>query len=347
MWTPTKTEQRSPSVAKGLSPDQPSCYMLKGPMSDREREAAFVPGPLDELVPGLRKKLERLPPLPVHPRVVRARKHDGSTSMVLLSFRPAQSARAFHAALKPMVEAALLSELCAPANLLGADYAPLTDLTLLCFADHSLDLGSALTPFGLTPAELSGPDAAHLLALARREARTLAEPVPDEPVAAFRARVIRSPHPLANTLHEALLEYAPHQPWGKSPGLLARTAADWLATQVGFDGVGPTRAGIERLESLLVHAEPGAIRWIDPLSFQALCDLVGVLAASQQALRVEWGVCEVDADGVAPPPVLRVQRDDDTFHVPLGEHVLRWCVMPVQAHEDVPSLGAWAEHEFA
>jgi two-component system response regulator PhoP len=27
-------------------------------MSESEREAAFVPGPLDELVPGLRKKLD-------------------------------------------------------------------------------------------------------------------------------------------------------------------------------------------------------------------------------------------------------------------------------------------------
>jgi hypothetical protein len=314
-------------------------------MSESEREVAFVPGPLDELVPGLRKKLDRLPPLPVHPRVVRAQSHDGSHGMVLLSFLPAQSARVFHAALKPMVEAALLSELCTPASLLGEHYSTLTHLTLLCFADHALDLAPALTPFGFAPIALTGADATHLLALARREARTLSEPVPDEPLAAFRVPVTRSPHPLAAQLHEALLEYAPHQPWGKSPGLLARTAADWLATQAGLEGVAPTRAGIEQLEAVLVHQRPGEIRWIEPLCFQALCDLVAVLAASR-GLSVEWGVCEPDADGVAPPPVLRVHRDDETFHVPLGEHVLRWSIMPVQRHEDVPTLGAWAEHEF-
>jgi hypothetical protein len=317
-------------------------------MSESEREVAFVPGPLDELVPGLRKKLDRLPPLPVHPRVVRARNHDGSHGMVLLSFRPAQSARAFHAALKPMVEAALLSELCTQASQLSEHDPALTHLTLLCFADHALDLGSALAPFGFAPMELQSAEAVHLLALARREARTLSEPVPDEPLAAFRAAVTRSSHPLAAPLHAALREYAPDQPWGKSPGVLARTAADWLATQAGFDGVAPTRAGIERLESVLVHQSPGEIRWIDPLSFQALCDLVAVLAASRGApWHVEWGVCEPDAEGVAPPPVLRVQRDDETFHVPLGEHVLRWCIMPIRSHEDVPTLGAWAEHEFA
>jgi hypothetical protein len=63
---------------------------------------------------------------------------------------------------------------------------------------------------------------------------------------------------------------------------------------------------------------------------------------------VEWGVSEIDPDtGVAPPPLLRVHRDGDAFHVPVGEHVLRWCVMPARVGEDIPSLGAWAEHEFA
>jgi hypothetical protein len=283
---------------------------------------------------------------------VRARNHDASHGIVLLSFRPAESARGFHAALKPMVEAALLSELCAPANALAEDYSPLTHLTLLCFADHAVDLGAALSAFGFAPVELDASDSAHMLALARREARTLAEPVPDEPVAAFRARVARSADPLAGRLHDALLEYAPREAWGRKPGLLARTIADWLATQADFEGVAPTRAGIERLEALVVHREPDQIRWIEPLAFQGLCDLVAVLAASRtsstgERLGVEWSVCEPDAEGVAPPPVLRVTRDGETFHVPLGEHVLRWCVMPVRAREDVPSLGAWAEHEFA
>jgi hypothetical protein len=245
-----------------------------------------------------------------------------------------------------MVEAALLSELSVPADAL-AEHEPsaLTHVTLLCFADHALDLGAALSAFGFSPLALSAAEA-HMLALARREARTLADAVPDEPVAAFRVPVISAPNPLVPRLHEALLTYAPAQPWGKSPGLIARTAADWLASQAGFDGVEPSRTGIERLESLLVHRAEHAVRWIEPISFQALCDLVAVYAASRGHLGVEWGVCEPDVDGVAPPPVLRVTRDGDTFHVPLGEHVLRWCIMPARAREDIPSLGAWAEHEF-
>lgn len=316
-------------------------------MSQSEGREGYLPGPLDELVPGLRKKQDRLPALPVHPRIVRPSLSDGTHGVVLLSFRKAESLRAFHAALKPMVEAALLSELCAPRASMTESYTRLRELTLLMFEGQPFDPAAALLPFGFEAVKLELPDSAQILALARREAHTLAEPVGEDPVAAYRVRAYTARDPLAARLHEALLAYGPEGAFGREPGRLARTAADWLATQADFDGVAPTRAGIERLESLVVSQAPGTLRWLEPLVFQALCDLVAVHAASQPHLRVEWGVSETDADGLAPPPVLRVTRDEETFHVPLGEHVLRWCVMPVRVGEDVPSLGAWAEHEFS
>jgi hypothetical protein len=318
-------------------------------MSFPEGRDGYLPGPLDELVPGLRKQQERLPALPVHPRIVRPSLSDGTHGIVLLSFRKAESLRAFHAALKPMIEAALLSELCAPrASIKSGPYTRLSELTLLMFEAQPFDPAAALAPFGLEPVKLGLPDSAQILALARREARTLAEPVPqDDPVAAYRVRARGAADPRAARLHEALVEYGPEGTFGREPGLFARTAADWLATQAAFEGVAPTRAGIERLESLVLARGAGSLRWIEPLVFQALCDLVAVLAASQPHLHVEWGVSEPDDDGIAPPPVLRVTRDDETFHVPLGEHVLRWCVMPLRIGEDVPTLGAWAEHEFS
>jgi hypothetical protein len=319
-------------------------------MSQTEGREGYLPGPLDELVPGLRKKQERLPALPVHPRIVRPSLSDGTHGVVLLSFAQAQSLRAFHAALKPMVEAALLSELCAPRSSMTESYTRLSELTLLMFEAQPFDAAAALAPFALERVKLELPDSAQILALARREARTLADqaqPLPDEPVSAYRVRAYPARDPLSARLHEALRLYGPEGAFGREPGRLARTAADWLATQASFDGVAPTRAGIERLESLVLAGSPGTLRWLEPLVFQALCDLVAVYAAAQPHLRVEWGVSEPDAEGITPPPVLRVTRDDETFHVPLGEHILRWCVMPVRVGEEVPSLGAWAEHEFS
>ena len=315
-------------------------------MAHDHSDAAYLPGPLDELVPGLRRKADKLPPLPVHPRVVRPRSPDGSSSIVMLSFAAAHNVRTLHAALRPMVEAAMLSELCAPAADLAELYSPISELTLLMFEQQGFDPTHALSPFGFQRSEPNAADLAQILALARREAHTLSEPMRDEPVAVYRARVVRSPNPLAARLHEALIEHAPKGPWGREPGLLARTVADWLATQ-GVDDVRPTRAGVERLESIVVHHERGVVRFIEPLVFQGLCDLIAVLGAARPGLGVEWGVCDLDPDTkLAPPPVLRVTRDEETFHVPLGEHVLRWCVMPIGPSESVPTLGAWAEHEF-
>jgi hypothetical protein len=308
---------------------------------------AYVPGPLDELFPGLRRKTERLPPLPVHPRVLRVPQPGGIRALALLSFGAAQSARALHAALKPMVEAALLSELCAPPAELAEGYARLSELALLMYVPQPFEAGQALAPFALAPVELAAPQQASLLAHARREAQSLAQPMPEEPCACYRAAVLRSTYPLAGALHQALLQQGPRGAWGREPGRLARALADWLTTQ-GLPAITPTRAGIEQLESIVVQPAAGAIRWIEPLIFQALCDLIAVMAASQPNIEVEWGVCEPDPEsGLPPPPVLRVQRGADTFHVPLAEHVLRWCVMPVQPGENIPTLGAWAEHEFA
>jgi hypothetical protein len=314
-------------------------------MSHPEGRDGYQKGPLDELVPGLRKKQERLPPLPVHPRIVRPSLANGTHAIVLLSFRKAENVRGFHAALKPMIEAALLSELCMPRARLSS-YSRLSELVLLMFEAQPFDPAPALSPFGLEAVQLELHESAQILALARREARTLSESVPDDPIAAYRVRAVSGQHPLAERLHEALLAYGPEGAFGREPGRMARTAADWLLTQAEYPGVAPTRAGIERLESLVVTNQRGVLRWLEPLVFQALCDLVAVLGASQPHLHVEWGVSEPDEQDVAPPPVLRVTREDETFHVPLGEHVLRWCIMPTRAGEQVPTLGAWAEHEF-
>jgi hypothetical protein len=308
---------------------------------------AYVPGPLDELFPGLRRKAEKLEALPVHPRVVRLPRQDGTRTIGLLSFGPAHSARALHAGLKPLLEAALLSELCAAPAELAAGYQRLSELSLLMYVAQPFEVGPALSPFALEPVAAAAGEYAQLLALARREALSLAQPLTDDPCAVYRARVLRSEHPLASALHGALLQCGPHSAWGREPGRLARTLADWLATQ-GQPELAPTRAGIERLEAIVVQRGTGVIRWIEPLIFQALCDLIAVMAASQPGLDVEWGVCDPDPEsGLSPPPVLRVQRGGDAFHVPLAEHVLRWCVMPVAPGESVPTLGAWAEHEFA
>jgi hypothetical protein len=310
---------------------------------------SYVPGPLDQFVPGLRKKAERFAALPVHPRVVHARAPSGDRTIVLASFAPPVSVRALAAALKPVVEAALLAELSRPASELAADDSQLTALDLYAFCETPLDCGPAFALYGMKPAQLDEPGAQPALALLRREAQLVERDgadSTDEARQRYRAQLVRSPHPLAARLARSLRESAPKDPWGSKPGELARQCADQL-TALGHPGVEPTRAGIERLEAVVVHRTEGALRWIEPILFQALCDLIAVAATVTFERPVQWGVCEPDEETkLAPPPVLLAERDGESFHVPLGEHVLRWCVMPSAPGENIPTLGAWAEHEF-
>jgi hypothetical protein len=304
-------------------------------------------GPLDQLFPGLRTKAERVPALPVHPRVVHARGADGHYGIVLASFASAASARALHAALKPLVEAALLSDLCRPLSELAEDPGRPRSLELYEFAQHPFTTRPVYESFALAAEPLSDPSALLALSLLRREAQLVDGAPEDEPRGRFVAPVVHSAHPLAAPLEAHLRAHGPRDAWGREPGLLARLAADFLGAR-GHAGVEPSRTGIETLEAVLVHATPFALRAIGGASFQALCDLVAVYAASHDDLDVEWGVCEPDEGEVlVPPPVLRLTRADETWHVPLGEHLLRWCIMPAQPGESIPSLGAWAEHEFA
>jgi hypothetical protein len=314
-------------------------------MAEHDETQGFMPGPLDELVPGLRRKSERWPALPVHPRILEAQREDGSHTIVMASFAGAANLRAFHGALKPLVEAALLSELSRPREELRERNSPLRALELYAFAEQPFDASPALSSFGLAPAPLQDVYARRNLSLLRRECQ-LVDGVPsDEPIARYVAHASLSAHPLRERLAQALLASGAGA-FGAQPGALAKQACEWLAAQ-GYPGVEPTRAGIERLEAVLVQESPYVIRWMDPILFQALCDLIAVAGHATWGRQVEWGVSEVDAEThVAPPPVLRVHRDGEAFHVPLGEHVLRWCIMPARVGEDIPSLGAWAEHEF-
>ena len=312
-------------------------------MTRGEDSGAYLPGPLDELVPGLRTRVDRLTPLAVHPKVVRALREDGSYSLVFASFAPAASLRAFHAALKPVVEAALLVELCRPARELREQRERLSTLEFLTFAESSFDLAPALQPFGFTRAELHTRESAKPLALMRREAQLVDGVLPEEPLSRYTARVSHASKVDGQALQADLLTRA-HSVFGEQPGALARVLAEGLASHATIE---PTRAGIEAVESALVQRDPYVVRFMPPLAFQGLCDLIAVAAHNTWGREVEWGVCEPDEEsGLAPPPVLRVTRDGESFHVPLGEHVLRWCVMPLSPGEDVPTLGAWAEHEF-
>jgi len=313
-------------------------------MSDTDRPSPR--GPLDELVPGLRAPDARFSLSEVHPRALELPLGAGGHALVLCVWKAPASASALHAQLRPLIEAALLAELSRPVSQLREHPQDWRALMLITFEPFAFDPMPALAPFALSQASLASPDARAAAALWRREGQRVDGEVGDEPVALYSAALAQSKDARVQSAIAHTLAAAPEDAWGSHPGRLARGLADALSTQ-GLAGVEPTHAGLARLEQLLVPDVSDAVRWLPPIAFQALCDLLAI-AAHSWGMQVRWGVCEPDEDtGLAPPPVIHVQRGSTSGHVPLGEHVLRWCIMPRRADETIPPLADWAQHEFA
>ena len=50
--------------------------------------------------------------------------------------------------------------------------------------------------------------------------------------------------------------------------------------------------GLPTLEMLLGSQQAGAIRWIPPMLFQALCDFIGVIGQTLFDRDIAWALCE-------------------------------------------------------
>ncbi len=316
---------------------------MSGP---KERRGLPVVGPLGELFPSLRSEPEEVPRAPVHPRVLIA-DDGGERSLVLVCWDDPGSREVLHGEVRRRVEAALLTELCRPPEALRAGVPLPSAVRLLFFCAPKEAPGPALRAFGLAEVAAGG-DLAPALAHVRGEAQRVGREVPDAPTSAWEARLAPPPGERGETLarlEAALLARVGDEPWGERPGAFhAALAAS--ARELGLGSIPPTGEGLDAVERIAIHYTPGPIRAIPPLVFQALCDLVGVVAVREHGRRVEWAASGVDARGVPSPPLLRVASSDGPVHLPIALHLLRWCVMPVSAGEVVPPVSDWVLDQF-
>ncbi len=314
--------------------------------ASKERKGLPVLGPLGELFPALRAQPEELPRAALHPRVLLCEEPEGR-ALVLVCWEPPESAERLHAGLRPRIEGALLAETCrAPADV-RADGTRARVLRLLAFAPLG-DVGVALRPFALAPVAVPEGTLALLLAHVRGEAPRAGREAPERAEHVFEVSLAPPPGARGEALDRleaALAKRLGDEVWGERPGAFYAALAD-AAAELGLPAMPPTSEGLDALESVAVHYAPGVIRAIPPLVFQALCDMVGVVASREFGRRVDWAPCDPDEHGVAPPPLLRVSMPDGHVHIPLGLHLLRWCVMPVQAGEVVPKVSEWVLDQF-
>ena len=108
----------------------------------------------------------------------------------------------------------------------------------------------------------------------------------------------------------------------------------------------PTLDGLRTLEMLLVSQQAGAIRWIPPMLFQALCDFIGVIGQTLFDRHIAWALCEPDGDFCTPPLLRLALASGKHIHIPIGLRLVQWWLLPLQPGEQPASLADWVADQF-
>jgi hypothetical protein len=301
-------------------------------MSDESR-------PLDALLRELPAVPEDVPREPVHARVLEIGGEEAPAYLLAVWSDPG-SPLALHKALRRRVEGTFLADLCrTPAKMREPSSAPRA-MHLVAFALPQGDVPAALRAFAFREVDATSLGMRDAVARARGEAYALDIPLPDDVAAAYTTDIVHAKAPELARLELALTDALAETHWGAKPGEYAAQLMR-LCKLVGLGEITPTLEGLVRLEGLVCSREKGHVRMIAPITFQALCELVGVVATSALRRKVDFADCAPDEDGFAPPPLLRVSSEAGHVHVPVAQDLLRWLVMPLADGEQPPTLADW------
>lgn len=305
--------------------------------------------PLDALLPALQQaRRAPVPRTPVHQRVLEVAV-EGGFEWNIAVFSDPGSVRELHKQVLALLEATLLAELSGSPKRTherGTVRKPRA-VRLTVFPTLPYDVAPALVAFAMRPLVAELDDAR--MAVWRSEARDVGVTLPAKPASVWVVEVAHATGLLGEKLDRIELGVAKllgDDVWGATPGVPSHAWATWAREEFQAT-VKPDSDGLRSFELLAVQQAPGVIRWMGPLAFQALCDLIGVVAQAEYKAPVSWAVCTEEKSGLAPPPVFRVEpRSGPRYHVPIAHHVLRWSMMPLQPGEQVPSLADWMPDQF-
>ena len=285
--------------------------------------------------------VSELPLTPVHCRVLDL-EHREIRSAIFAAWQVDPTPSTFFRQVRERVESALLTELSLPGSVLLEGPAAGWDwCRLLSFHHIPEEHLPPLELLGFRPCPGTDPIWSLAMTRLRAEAHHVGFDIESHPPSSFEAQVLGRRDPKLLALAEKLTTSLQGQAWGARPG------EPWqhLAALMGEE-TSATLEALDRLEASIVSREVGVIRWIPPSLLQAACDLIGAIAAQEIGLPVQWAHCEADEQGIAPPPLLRVDAGEDLVHIPIALHLLRWWVMPLREGEEPSPLSAWIRDQF-
>ncbi len=299
--------------------------------------------PLDALLPQLKDPAR--PTQDVHPRVLEM-VTDAGREWVLLVWADPGGPQALHSQVQALVEATLLSELSrSAATIRNAGERRFVGIRLVSCTELRWDPSSALKAFGFVPdsSDLADDVKSVVASEAQRSGRGDVTPR-----SAWYATIAHPEGALGEKLEEVDKMMATRlgdDIWGASPGGPSHLFATYVVKTFG-EKIRPDHAGMDSLDLLVVQRTAGVIRWIPPLIFQAVCDFIPVVAATQFEAKISWAESEELGNGFAHPPLFRVDDGKDGIHIPIGHHVMRWWMMPLAEGERVPTIADWVEDQF-
>lgn len=304
-----------------------------------EKDDPIASSPLAELFPTL-GRVGETPLEPIHPRVFETDAGIGR-AMVFVSYAPLDDVREFHRLMRLRVEAALLAELSTLPYLVFEK--PLRALHLHLFEEPAFDPLPALKAFGFEP-YTPGDESRDELARLRAEAQRVGRSFDDLPARSYRA--VAADHAL-EMIDRELRHLLDKEVFGERPGAMIAKLSGVMMRRRDLPAFEADAASLDRLEAALFPRAFGQLRMIPPAIFQAFADGVAVTAHRTHGAHVEWAEVHRDEEALPDPPLVRARRgEEDWVHLPLGLHLIRWCVMPREADEEIPSVSEWLRDQF-
>lgn len=241
------------------------------------------------------------------------------------------------ALLQKTLDAALLRELSMPPGAPATH--KLAGVHLASFAP--LD-AAPLRAMGFMPEEWDAEQWRDRMRALRQEAEALGLDLPDAPLSVWRMAV--APPPVGDVIWaiEAQLNVdLTGERWGDQPGKPSHRLVNALGPHLGAP-IRPTLDSLDRLDAALISRQTRALRWLPPLVFQGLCDLVAVTWSASLTAEIQWALCDPTPDGGALPPQIRVARPGQRpREIALALVLLRLCVLPIDHPQAAPPLGEW------
>lgn len=295
--------------------------------------------PLDSMLPELRapsrRSSEPIEARPIHLRLLEVRLEESREWALACWEDP--GAESLARDLNRFIRAVLLRELTRPFSQVQPDR-EFSALRLFVFTPLSPASVAALKSLHLKPALFVPDEYQERMAALRGEGAAAKVAVGERPELVFSLDISRHEPAIDHKLAQAqcqMLAKIGEEKWGETPGGPSRLMAIILKKHFGAR-ITPSRDGLHALELFLTQQAPGALRWMQPALFLALCDFIGVILHSVYHLNVQWALCEPNPQGVTPPPALGVRQKSGFKTLPIASLLVDWCVMP--RAEDSPAL---------